>query len=257
MIGVTLPVKSYGGLASVYDYLVTGVDFEGWIDYLESILGLLDFKGKLAADLACGTGNTTLPLARRGYRIYGVDLSPEMLAVAEEKAKKQGLDVDFIQADMREFVLPGPVDLIICFHDGLNYLDENWELVSTFNRVRENLAPGGLFIFDLNAVTWLSRTGSEVSVLEEGAFDLIWESRYLPGDVWEVRLTAFIKEREGDYYRKFTEVHREKAYRPEEVARALEAAGLELLRTFDAFTLEPIHEKSRRHFYAARKTIRA
>lgn len=246
-------MKSYEGLAAVYDYLVAGVDFEGWIDYLESIMASLRFSAHTVADLACGTGNTTLPLARRGYRACGVDLSPEMVAVAREKALRQNLDVDFIQGDMRDFVLPCPVDLITCFHDGLNYLTEYVDLVKAFKCVRENLVPGGLFVFDLNAVTWLRRTGPEVSVLEEEDLTLIWESQYQDGDIWEVRLTAFIREGKTGLHRKFKEVHREKAYRPEEVAAALAAAGLDLKQSFDAFTLEPIHEKSRRHFYAAAK----
>lgn len=247
-------MKHYHGLAAIYDHLVSGVDFAGWIDYVESIMERFGHVAGTAADFACGTGNTTLPLASRGYRAYGVDISGEMLALARKKAADENLSAEFIQGDMRDFSLPCLVDLVTCFHDGLNYLTEFNDLLKTFHCVWENLSPGGLFIFDLNAVRWLSGTRPEVTVVEEEGFTLIWESIYHDQeDIWEIRLTGFIKEAEEELYRRFKEVHREKAYRPEEVEKALSAADLELLASYDAFTFSPIHEKSRRHFYVARK----
>lgn len=248
-------MKRYAGLAAIYDYLVGGVDFEGWIDYLELITARFGHSAGTVADLACGTGNTTLPLARRGYHATGLDISAEMLAVAREKAAAEDLPVEFLCADMRDFRLPQPVDLVTCFHDGLNYLTEYSDLLKTFNCVRRNLKPAGFFIFDLNAVRWLSGTRPEVTVVEEEGLTLLWESAYYDQeDTWEVRLTGFAREQEGELYRKFKEVHREKAYRPEEVEAALKAAGLEPLASYDAFTFNPIHEKSRRHFYVARRS---
>ncbi|MHB1042871.1 MAG: class I SAM-dependent DNA methyltransferase [Eubacteriales bacterium] len=242
----------YGGLAAIYDRLVSGVDFEGWIDYLEEILTKYKYVPRTVLDLACGTGNTVLPLARRGYRACGVDLSPEMVAVAESKALSGGLDVNFFVGDMREFISPRPVDLVICFHDGLNYLVEYADLVRTFKHVNENLVPGGVFVFDLNAVIWLSGTDAGTTVLEEEDFTIIWDSAYLDGDgVWEVRLTCFA--REGELYRKFYEFHREKAYPPEVVSSALQEAGLTKLGCYNAFTFEPPSAKSLRHFFVAKK----
>lgn len=250
-------MKRYDGLAAIYDYLVSGVDFEGWIDYLEAILTKFDYRAGTVADLACGTGKTTFPLATRGYHAFGLDIAPEMLAMAREKASSMNLPVEFLHADMRDFQLPCQVELITCFHDGLNYLTDHNDLQKTFHCVRENLKPSGLFIFDLNAVRWLSGAKPEVTVVEEEGLTLIWDSSYdRDKDIWEVRLTGFAMEKEGELYRKFKEVHREKAYSPEEVQAALIAAGLEPLAAYDAFTFDPVHDKSRRHFYVARKVGR-
>jgi len=246
-------LQRYGGLAAVYDYLVRGVDFEGWIDYLEELLKKFNYTPKTVLDLACGTGNTLLPLARRGYQASGVDLSPEMVARAEENATSSGLAADFFVADMRVFKSPEPVDLVTCFHDGLNYLLEYRDLVQTFQCVKQSLAQGGLFVFDLNAVRWLSGTQSGETVVEEEELTLIYSSAYHDGeDVWEVNLTCLI--REGEFYRKFTEVHREKAYRVTEVQAALHEAGLTPLAVYGAFTSDPPSGESRRHFYVARNS---
>lgn len=243
----------YGGLAAIYDYLVAGVDFEGWIDYVESILLRFGHWPESVLDLACGTGNTILPFARRGYRVKGLDLAPEMLEFARQKAREQGLEVDFLAEDMRYFRLPRPVDLITCFHDGLNYLLHYDDLVKTFNSVRENLTPKGLFIFDLNAVLWLQKnTSSDVTVVDEPDLTLIWQSCYHNKlSVWEIQLTVFF--REGEYYRKIAETHRERGYSVDDVKRALAEAGLECLAAYDAFSFDPAHEGGRRHFYVARR----
>jgi len=245
-------LQRYGGLAAIYDYLVSGVDFEEWIDYLEEILRNFNYKPKTVVDLACGTGNTLLPLVRRGYQASGVDLSPEMVAMAKEKADSNGLEADFFVADMRVFVSPQPVDLVTCFHDGLNYLAEYSDLVKTFQRVEQSLVPGGLFVFDLNAVIWLSGTQSGVTVIEEEDLTLIFNSAYHDDQyAWEVRLTCFA--REGAFYRKFTEIHREKAYQAPAVQGALQEAGLIPLAVYDAFSFDPPAGESKRHFYVAAK----
>ncbi len=246
-------MECYAGLARIYDYLVAGVNFEAWIDYLEEILRHFNHHPRTILDLACGTGNTTLPLARRGYQVTGLDLSPAMIAIARDKATKQGLAVDFFTADMRSFQLEEPVDLITCFHDGLNYLPDYNDLERTFRQVRSNLTPGGMFVFDLNTIQWLAGTTSEVTVVDEPDLTLIWQSCYEPLDCkWEIQLTAFV--REGQYYYKFTEKHREYGYTPEQVYLALQTAGLEHLASYDAFSFSPIHSGSRRHFYVAQRS---
>jgi len=242
----------YAGLAGIYDYLVAGVDFEDWVDYLEKILRRFALFPRRVLDLACGTGNITLPLAGRGYRVTGLDISPEMLSLARQKAAAAGLQVDFWAGDMRSFALDGHFSLITCFHDGLNYLLGEDELRRCFQRVSEHLEPNGLFVFDLNAVYWLAGTGHGAAVLDEEDVTVFWESSYCSdGPCWEIKLIAFV--REGKTYRKIVETHRERGYTPGEVQNSLLAAGLELLGAYDAFTFDPVHSGSRRHFYVAGK----
>lgn len=240
----------YAGLAKIYDYLVAGVDFEAWIDYLEEILQRFNYRPATVADLACGTGNTLLPLARRGYKVTGIDISPQMVAVAAQKAGEAGLDVSFLIQDMCTFRLDAPVELVTCFHDGLNYLLAYADLVQVFCRVRENLTTGGMFVFDLNALNWLADLPAEAGELKEQKISLTWESKFDPrGPFWEICLKVSLDEENGVH--RFAEVHREKGYRPEEVERALAQAGLELLAAYDAFSFDPVHPGSRRHFYVA------
>lgn len=243
----------YDKLADIYDYLMQSVDYDDWARYIEEVMEEFDAKGKVLVDLACGTGNTSIPLAAKGYTVYGVDLAPAMLNKAREKARTQNLQVNFLQQDMRELKIPEQADIITCYHDGLNYLLSLEDLKTVFTKVWESLGPGGIFIFDLNRVDKLARhTGTDTTFIDEENMSLIYESRYdLATDIWEIELTGFV--RQGEFYEKFKETHKEKAHSREDAIKSLKETGFELLGIYAAFSFEPPKTETRRLFYIARK----
>jgi SAM-dependent methyltransferase len=100
-------------------------------------------------ELACGPGYHARALAARGVQTVGLDLSQEMLDLAAEKATAEGLDITWIKADMRSFLLKTPVDMAICMFDGIDALLTNQDLIQNFRTVAGNLNPGGLYLIDL------------------------------------------------------------------------------------------------------------
>jgi SAM-dependent methyltransferase len=244
----------YEKLAEIYDYLVAGIDYEEWADYVEQILKKFSVNVHYIADLACGTGNTTLPLAARGYEVYGIDIAPAMLKKAAQKAQEMGLKPYFLQQDMRELNLPRQMDFITCYHDGLNYLINPDDLSQVFQKTHDFLRPGGLFVFDLNAVEKLAGAGEDTTFVDDQEMSLIWETSYeRENDVWEIRLTGFI--RVANMYDKFVEVHKEKNYKRSEVLAFLREAGFILLDEYHGFSFEPPKPNTRRIFYVAQKSF--
>ena len=72
---------------------------------INQIIELLDIeKGAKILDLCCGIGRHSLELARRGYRVVGVDLTQEYLAKARKQAESEGLNIEFVRNDMRDSV---------------------------------------------------------------------------------------------------------------------------------------------------------
>ena len=99
-------------------------------------------------ELCCGTGRLTLPIAKDGYDISGVDYTSSMLEQAKVKASEGGLEVEFIEADIRTLDLPEKYDLIFIPFNSIHHLYKNEDLFKAFNVVKNHLKEGGLFLLD-------------------------------------------------------------------------------------------------------------
>src|SRR5262245_52283892 len=80
---------------------------------------------KRVLDIACGTGPHLIRLAARGYRMSGLDLSPQNIDYLRERARGKGFDVTLHVADMTRFRLPEPLDAAICMQDSQGHLLTN------------------------------------------------------------------------------------------------------------------------------------
>lgn len=223
--------------------------------YLRDVLRAHPVAGRTMLDLACGTGTLALMLAERGWQVIGLDAAAAMLAEAERKAAavSDPINIRFQQGDMRDFELAAPVDLVTCCYDTLNYLLDRDDLARCFAAVDRALLPGGLFCFDLATDYFLRHywNGTEVDDFDD--FTQIMQSSYdeTTGRSTLV-LTGFIKT-SAERYRRFREVHVERAYEAEIVGQLLNAAGLQLEAIYDCFTLQPPNDRSLRIMYVARR----
>ncbi|MCK8823755.1 class I SAM-dependent DNA methyltransferase [Fuchsiella alkaliacetigena] len=246
--------QEYEGLASIYDYLVAEISYEDWFAYLQEILAKLDCTPSIVADLACGTGKTTIPFAELGISSYGIDISGEMLEIARQKVEDQDYDIKFLEQDMKKLDLPVQVELMVCYHDGLNYILSLTELYQVFKKVNENLLKGGYFIFDLNTVNRFAKADNEeVTIIDEGEKFLVWKTDYDSSqEIWTIDLTGFV-EVEAGLYQRFEEIHKEKHYSEGEVLTALRKTGFKVIDYYEAFTWQKPDYNSPRIFYIAQK----
>jgi SAM-dependent methyltransferase len=109
-------------------------------------------------DIACGPGYHAREFARRGARAVGLDLRPEMVDFAREKDAAEGLSLEWIAQDMRDYSLAEPVDLAFIVFDGLDALTCNEDVVHHFRAVAANLTSHGLYIIDLTHPREISYT---------------------------------------------------------------------------------------------------
>lgn len=129
--------------ANIYDGLNTSLsDLKFYKQWLPK-----DKNSKLL-ELCCGTGRLTIPIAKDGYRIYGVDNNVSMLDKAKEKALESGLNIKFIEADIRELHLPETFDLIFIPFNSIHHLYKTEDFVKVLAIVRNHLNKGGRFLFD-------------------------------------------------------------------------------------------------------------
>ena len=115
-------------------------------------LGRFAPEARRVIDLGIGTGDLVIALARRGYDVVGVDVSPPMLAVAREKIAAAGLarPPALLECDIRELRLVPPADAAVCVYTVVNQLTGDDDLERLFGAVRSSLVAGGLFAFELN-----------------------------------------------------------------------------------------------------------
>ena len=245
----------YNDFAEVYDKL-QDADYEAFVDYYERIFKKLGKEPKLVLDLACGTGNITIPMAKRGYDMIGLDLSCEMLNIAREKAQKENLDILFLNQDMCEMELFGTVDAIVCALDGLNYITDPEDLKQIFKLVANYLNPGGVMIFDMNTEHKLRDIlGGNTYVMEEQGIYYVWQSEYFEDTkICEFELN-FFSEQEDKGYKRFDEFQEERAYSPEEISGFVKDAGLNMTGIYKPFTFSTQDDEDERIFFVISKKM--
>lgn len=243
----------YKGFASVYDHLMLETPYDVWYDILKKTLKENEFKGKTILDLACGTGEMTSRLAKDGFRAMGVDLSGEMLEIAQNKAYTQNLKVQYIKQDMTALELFHTYDAVISFCDGFNYIVEKESLQKTFKLVHEYLNDHGLFIFDMSSAYKLKHVlGQNVFTETSEEVIYIWENYYNEATkLLEFDLTI-LQEHQG-LYKRSDEVHIQRAYEINEIEVMLETAGFELLSLLDTNTGVDVVATTERLLFVGRK----
>lgn len=165
-------------------------------------------RGRRWLDLCCGTGGLLRLASRAGYTVAGIDLSPHQIRLARRNAPGSLLRVQ----DVRRFAVPGKWDVVTCLYDSLNYVLTEAGVRRALLRAKRHLAPGGVFIFDINTIeshaafwhhTDVERAPGCV-VLVEGSFDR-------RARLGRIGITGFV--RKGAHWRRFDEVHLQRSYR--------------------------------------------
>jgi SAM-dependent methyltransferase len=245
----------YARFAEVYDLLTQDIPYSKWADYLQSAFLKFGRDPKLVLELGCGTGSMAVELSKRGYEMIAADISSEMLSKACEKARAANTDILFLNQDMREFELYGTVDAVVCLLDSLNYLTSVSDLKKVFSLVHNYLNPGGLFIFDLNTPYKLSRIlGNEVFYEVRDDASWIWENTYdCRKRCATFDLTFFVRNPDG-LYERFDEIHKERAFKKEEILKALNQTGLKFAGDFGNLSFKSPSPKEERIFYIAQKS---
>lgn len=248
-------MDAYTSFASVYDTFMDNIPYEEWAEYLIDLLKEYGISDGLVLDLGCGTGNMTELLASAGYDMIGVDNAEEMLEIAMEKREKSGHDILYLLQDMREFELYGTVKAIVSICDSINYITEEEELLEVFRLANNYLDPKGIFIFDFNTVyKYREVLGNQTIAEDREDCSFIWDNYYYEDEqINEYELSLFIRENDSDLYRKYQEMHYQKAYDLETIKVLVEESGLEYVTAFDAFTRNQPTKESERIYVVARE----
>ena len=231
-------MNAYHELAQSYDRLTNDVDYDATVDFYYEILKREGLSPRTAVDLACGTGSVALRLAEKGLQVTAVDMSWEMLMVAQQKAAEADVYPQFACQKLQQLHLPKAVDLAVCALDSIDYILDPADCQKAIQRVYKALNPGGCFIFDVNTSEKLRAMDGQVFIDEDDDVYCVWRGEFdRETNICSYGMDLF--QRDGAVWRRSFEEHKEYAYSAKQLVGYLKEAGFTSIavygdRTFDA-----------------------
>lgn len=133
------------------------------LDDLPFYLHQIEKYGEPVLELACGTGRLTIPIAERGIHITGLDISNPMLFQAKRKASEEGVEIEWVESDCRDFDLRKKFNFIFFPANSIAHLHDLESIEACFSCVKRHLLPNGRFVVDMfnPSLNFLTRDSSK------------------------------------------------------------------------------------------------
>lgn len=235
--------NSYTAIAQYYDiFSQNDCDYPQWSQYLYAVAR--KHSAQKVVDIACGTGKMTVLLQKMGLSVTGVDISEQMLAVAQQKCRAV-----FVCQDMRKLALPTRSQMAVCVNDGVNYLKPS-ELTAFFAQVAQNLKAGAPFVFDVSSPYKLTQVLGNNIFFDDGDNQTLLWTNTLHANSVTMNLTLFDKGANNTYTRQ-DESHTQYIHTTEAISSSLTQAGFTLVEVTEYGALTT--DKSLRLTYYATK----
>ena len=222
-----------------YATAFTGMSAEmAWTERTESeikraLTMLRPQGGERILDLACGTGRHSLELVRQGFSVVGVEISPELVEIANREAAQQGLEATFVEGDLRRLEFEAEFDVVLNLNDGaVGYFESDEENHRTFEVISRALKQGGQNLIQVPNVLYArTRLPQRSWIPSSGMVELVehrWnkKDRYMEGAMIPLRFGEVL---EGlDKRIEF----RQRLYEVDELREIYASVGMSLERVF-------------------------
>ena len=231
----------YDGISKFYDSFMVDTDYDGWLDFCK------DKIGDSGIDVGCGSGEFTIRLANLNKKVLGIDPSPQMLAFAQEKAKKAGTNANFALMSAQDFTVAKKVDFITAICDVVNYLKNPEKF---FSRAKNALKDNGVLIFDISTEYKLKNVlGSNTFSDETDSVIYLWNNN-LSTNYVDMQLYFFEKGSDGRYT-KYTETQRQYIHSIDKITDLLIKSGFTSVDVYSEKFSKKIKKDEMRVFFVA------
>jgi SAM-dependent methyltransferase len=237
----------FGTYSRYYNLLYRDKDYAGEAEYIRGLVAGHCPNARTILDLGCGTGRHDFLLAQMGYDVTGVDLSEEMLTVANSQSAP--LDhpyphLRFLQGDIRTVRLDKTFDVVISLFHVMSYQATNADLQAAFASARAHLKPGGIFIFDCwyGPAVLTDRPTVRVKRLEDEAIAVtrVAEPLMQPNDnLVDVNYHVFIRDKANGAVEELRETHRMRYLFHPEIELCASENGLKIIESAEWMTGKP------------------
>ena len=193
---------------------------------------VLKNKG-LVLDLCCGTCRHSIILSRRGWKMIGLDISKNLLAIAKKSMKKERTEILLVRADMRHFPFRNQVfEDIICMFTSFGYLPSESEDIKSFKEIRRTLGENGKFLLDLANRSYVIRIFREKEWAEYGPFYML-EKRSMEMEKSRLISQWTIINKDTNEVRSLQ--HNVRLYKLGKMKQMLKKAGLKFERVYGGY----------------------
>ncbi len=200
--------------------------------------------------MGCGSGRFTVNFQKRGYDVYGVDKSPEMLNMAVRYAKNCGADVRYVLGYVLNFKFIKPPQNVTAMCDTFNYIKDPYP---AFKNIYNSLECGGIFIFDISTEYKLIQIlGNNTYSDTRDDITYIWNN-FLDKKLTKVDMELTFFEKEGLLYKKSVEKQCQYVHNTEKLLSLLKDAGFEAEVYSGMSKLRAKPTDERVHFVAVKK----
>lgn len=142
-------MNQFGNLYSqYYDLLYSDKDYSAEVDYINSLIQANNKNVNTLLDMGCGTGKHAELFCNKGYIVHGIDLSEDMLKIAENKRKGKEDKLSFSHSNIQNLSLNKKFGAVVSLFHVISYQNSNSELFKAFEVAKKHLKDGGIFIFD-------------------------------------------------------------------------------------------------------------
>lgn len=249
--GPTAARAPYSAIAEVYDQWMAAdrIPYEEWFAFTTARFAEAGREVRSVVDICCGTGVTVRRLQARGFRVTGVDASPEMLDIARRRVAAGTELVELVLPDDR-LARVGRFDAALMCFDGANYLTGEGALDATLRHIAVLLEPGGVVVFDLStrpsfeAIEAMGRFSERFD-----DFGYTWDTRHEPGTA---HYEYLVTRTDPDGRELARERHAQRWFDRSEVEAALTAAGFTGIAVHDNYGERPAGPRTRRDTWSAR-----
>ena len=197
--------------------------------------------GQCILDLGCGNGRNAIVAAELGLQVAALDLSPELLAMAQRKTRKKNLSICFVRGDMRHIPLTGPFDAVWSLFTSFGYFSTDKENERVIRESVAVLKPGGCLLLDYLNVLQCLQNMETSDIQEKGHYTVIQERRY---NAAAGRIEKTISIHENGATREYHESVR--AYQLQELLEFFTHAGLRCTAVYGDYDRRPFTKVSPR-----------
>lgn len=169
----------YGNLSEVYEAMYRSfINYDEEFDFYNNLL--VKYQCKSVLEIGCGTGNLAGKFVKESIGYAGLDMSADMLVIAKRNNPK----CQFVEGDMRSFLLPGKIDAAIITGRTISYLVPDEDVLAAFTAVYKNLKTPGIICFDfIDAAKFIPLIKPEEKIIHKAAFN---NKKYHRESYWSV-----------------------------------------------------------------------